>query len=109
MFKFWILLKSAHLINSIALRDKHSPSNALTYYSLCTSTGCDIPDIDDGYIVPFDDVSFGAQANVTCDSGFTADNSNITCLTSGHWENATCTRTGIIIICIYIINLWYWI
>jgi hypothetical protein len=67
-------------------------------YSILESCG-EVPEIENGVITYSDNSSFfGSQANVTCDHGFTADKSNITCLSSGNWDNVTCIRTGI---CIY--------
>ena len=57
--------------------------------------GCgDVPDIADGYVAPLENSTFGSETNVACDTGFTADRSNITCLTSGHWDNVTCIKIG---------------
>jgi hypothetical protein len=58
--------------------------------------GCgDVPEIENGAIVSDGKHSlFGSQANVTCDPGFTADPSYITCQTSGEWGNVTCIRIG---------------
>ena len=55
-----------------------------------------MPDIDDGYVVIPSDSTFGSDANITCEPGFTPDKSNITCLTSGYWDNVTCIRTGML-------------
>ena len=58
-------------------------------------TGCgDVPDIADGYVEVLDNSTFGSEANVTCNTGYASDKSNITCLTSGYWENVTCSRIG---------------
>ncbi|XP_060553958.1 uncharacterized protein LOC132715005 isoform X4 [Ruditapes philippinarum] len=57
----------------------------------CIRTGCsDVPDIENGSVFVIENSTFGSQANVTCDPGFTADKHNISCLTSGYWENVTC-------------------
>ena len=70
----------------------------MNFLLLCEyTTGCgDIPDIEDGSIVPFGESTFGSEANVICEPGFVAEKPNITCLTSGVWDNVTCVRTGIL-------------
>ncbi|XP_053403087.1 uncharacterized protein LOC128558234 [Mercenaria mercenaria] len=58
-------------------------------------TGCGrVPVIANGHIIPLDssNTSFGATANVTCDTGYDANTPNITCLENGYWDdNVTCS------------------
>ena len=58
----------------------------------------DVPEIEHGNITLYDNTTYGSQANVSCNPGFTAEPSNITCQISGHWDNVTCIRTGIFLI-----------
>ena len=38
--------------------------------------------------------TFGATANVTCDSGFDASTNQVTCLSNGSWSWAACLPKG---------------
>ena len=57
----------------------------------------DVPQIEHGNITILNDSKFGSQANVTCDTEYTPDNTYITCLATGYWDNVTCIRTGFFI------------
>lgn len=39
--------------------------------------------------------TYGAAANVTCDTGFIPDTTTITCLPSGLWQDANCSIAGV--------------
>lgn len=66
----------------------------LTFYlSDCTP----VPTLTNGYIefTESTNATYGATANVTCDTGYISNTTSITCLPSGQWQGANCTIAGV--------------
>ena len=55
-----------------------------------------VPIISDGSIALQDNGnnSYGALANVTCNTGYNASLDSIECLDTGEWENTSCDIVG---------------
>ncbi|XP_053404098.1 sushi, von Willebrand factor type A, EGF and pentraxin domain-containing protein 1-like [Mercenaria mercenaria] len=69
-------------------------------FASCEPIGCGpVPDIENGVVVLWDttNTSYGATANITCDEGYIASASNISCLDTGYWDdNVTCSGCGLV-------------
>lgn len=66
----------------------------LTFYLLdCTP----VPTLFNGNILLTDssNTTYGAAANVTCDTGYISNTTSITCVPSGYWQGANCTIIGV--------------
>jgi hypothetical protein len=59
----------------------------------------DVPVINDGNIILQEDGnnSYGALAEVTCNTGYNATLNTIVCLDTGEWENITCNIIGVLL------------
>jgi len=67
----------------------------LTIYVTDIDCG-NFPTLEHGYYVLLNssDTTYGAKADVKCDTGYSASVKVITCTINGTWTNATCTVVG---------------
>ena len=64
-------------------------------WTLISATTCNKPTIENGLVAPSNDtVDYDETYTVTCDTGYTVDNSILTCGADGTLDvDATCTGT----------------
>ena len=67
-------------------------NKAMNFSSVCG----DVPSISDGSIALQENgnKSYGALANVICDTGYNATSVTIQCLDTGKWQDTSCNIVG---------------